>query len=577
MSAWSSKRAGACAAHALLQQLAEEIDRVHDRNQALVAEQARLEKIIGALRADDVTLPPDSLPKEAETATSTEAGGNTPMVGPGFDLQAPARPCISHEQAEAAPLPETEPHLKDDSQAAGLSENRGSTDAAAPSSRPSSGKDGDVASRPKTAKFPQRALTKAGVEASTPEDSSACRIQRLAAIVEDPRFDVAVLVLIVLFIITMAFEVQYLGLGTGYDLQFEGYDAPESSVWPNAEAAFRVLEDCFVVIFTIELVLRVMAGPRRFFLAWLSYVDILCVVAGIYSWYAVGGAGGLMLVRFLRFLKVGRLVDGRVVNVFRVTGRTASTMQFLVKCIASSISTVAWGMIILVLLQCVMGIAFNQLVSQFMSDPGVSVTERKAVFQYYGTFTRAMITMFEVHLANWAPACRVLVDYVGEWAAYVFITYRCVVAFAILSVINAVFVQQSLRVAHHDRAIMLQQAEHEAHRYEAQLKHLFTTLDTSKDGQLSWAELSAVADDPVLKLWMSALEIDSKDLEHLFRLFDLNGDKTVSPDELFEGATKIKGHAKSIDILNLLSRVTTIDHKLNSLLDTPLAAKPSLG
>ena len=32
--------------------------------------------------------------------------------------------------------------------------------------------------------------------------------------------------------------------------------------------------------------------------------------------------------------------------------------------------------------------------------------------------------MFEVLFANWAPACRVLIDNVSEWYAVAFIVYR---------------------------------------------------------------------------------------------------------------------------------------------------------
>ena len=32
-----------------------------------------------------------------------------------------------------------------------------------------------------------------------------------------------------------------------------------------------------------------------------------------------------------------------------------------------------------------------------------------------GTFTRSLLTMFEVLFANWGPPCRLLVDNVSEW------------------------------------------------------------------------------------------------------------------------------------------------------------------
>lgn len=47
------------------------------------------------------------------------------------------------------------------------------------------------------------------------------------------------------------------------------------------------------------------------------------------------------------------------------------------------------------------------------------------VFLYYGTFSRTTLSMFEILFANWAPACRVLVENVSEWFSLFFLAYRC--------------------------------------------------------------------------------------------------------------------------------------------------------
>ncbi|CAJ1441944.1 unnamed protein product, partial [Effrenium voratum] len=67
--------------------------------------------------------------------------------------------------------------------------------------------------------------------------------------------------------------------------------------------------------------------------------------------------------------------------------------------------------------------------------------------------------MFEVLMANWAPACRVLVDNVDEGYALGFVVYRCLVGFAILNVVSAVFLQQTMKVAAADQDVALQQRQ----------------------------------------------------------------------------------------------------------------------
>merc|ERR1719210_2377958 len=95
---------------------------------------------------------------------------------------------------------------------------------------------------------------------------------------------------------------------------------------------------------------------------------------------------------------------------------------------------------------------------------------RHEVFNYFGTFSRSMISMSVVHLANWGPACRVLVDNVGEWCGGVLVAYRCTVGFAVLTVISAVFIQQTMTVAQQDTKILIMQKQKAQKRYTRHLK-----------------------------------------------------------------------------------------------------------
>merc|ERR1719401_2035344 len=115
----------------------------------------------------------------------------------------------------------------------------------------------------------------------------------------------------------------------------------------------------------------------------------------------------------------------------------------------------------------------SQLVRDFIVDTTEDPADRREVFNYYGTFTRAMITMFEIHLANFAPACRVLVDYCGEGYAYLFLAYRCVAGFAVLNVINAVFVQQTIKVAQQDHDVMVENQRKSQVHFSTELRRLF--------------------------------------------------------------------------------------------------------
>ena len=101
----------------------------------------------------------------------------------------------------------------------------------------------------------------------------------------------------------------------------------------------------------------------------------------------------------------------------------------------------------------------------FVIDGRREPENREEIFRYYGTFTRATLTMFEILFGNWGPPARILVENVSEWFAPVFLGYRCVFLYATLNVINAVFIQQTLKTASTDEEIAFKQKEKDMAAY----------------------------------------------------------------------------------------------------------------
>merc|ERR1719210_1502620 len=141
------------------------------------------------------------------------------------------------------------------------------------------------------------------------------------------------------------------------------------------------------------------------------------------------------------------------------------------------------------MVQCVFGVMLSQLVIPYIENDENDLEIRVKLFAYYGTFYRSMLTMFEITLANWAPACRILVNNVSEWYILYFLVYRCLVGFAVLNVISAVFIQQTLSVAQKDQHLMIMRNLREQEDHIKKFSHLFAHMDVSGDGQITLSEL----------------------------------------------------------------------------------------
>merc|ERR1719414_2931720 len=90
-----------------------------------------------------------------------------------------------------------------------------------------------------------------------------------------------------------------------------------------------------------------------------------------------------------------------------------------------------------------------------MRDPGEDEGVRQMIFEKWGSFLRAVTTMFAITLANWAPTCWELMNNVNVLWGIFFIVYKCTMGFCVLQVITSVFIQQTFKVAARDESIMI--------------------------------------------------------------------------------------------------------------------------
>lgn len=215
--------------------------------------------------------------------------------------------------------------------------------------------------------------------------------------------------------------------------------------------------------------------------------------------------------------------------------------------------------------QCVAGIVVSELCYGFMRDSSNDPEARDQVYQYYGTFTRTILSMFEIMFANWGPACRVLVENVNEWFSVFFLVYRCVMGFAVLNVVSAVFVQQALKTASSDDDLAFRQKERDIAQYNRKVKKLFCSIDGSGDGAITLDEFTKLVQSPKLKFWMSQLELEYHDLLSLFEFLD-NGDGQITLMEFIEGAQRLRGSAKALDIWRMETKIEVLFEEVLQLL-----------
>merc|ERR1712100_954055 len=107
-----------------------------------------------------------------------------------------------------------------------------------------------------------------------------------------------------------------------------------------------------------------------------------------------------MLLRLVRLVRLVRLLRG--LSAFEV----CDTLQLMVRGIKAAIHVVVWVVVLVFPMMACCALGSNYLLEDFMKDEAILKKTRLDCYEYFGTFSKAMISMFEVTFGNWVPICR---------------------------------------------------------------------------------------------------------------------------------------------------------------------------
>lgn len=235
------------------------------------------------------------------------------------------------------------------------------------------------------------------------------------------------------------------------------------------------------------------------------------------------------------------------------------SLYLITTSIKGSVSILLWTVVLFVLFQMILALLLQQILADYVLEDSNPDKGRAEVFMYYGTFARTMLTMFELTLGNWVIPCRALVENVSEWYMVFFLFHKMIMGFSVVSVVMGVFIQETFKVSTTDDTIMMIQKERAIRTHQQKMEALFKHADESGDGFLDTEEFENVVSDPGIQTWLAAMELDVVDAKLLFELID-DGDNQICAQELLEGVARLKGTARSIDLLTLLH-----EHRQNQM------------
>eukprot|EP00435_Cladocopium_sp_Y103_P012200 s2743_g3.t1 len=333
-----------------------------------------------------------------------------------------------------------------------------------------------------------------------------------------------------------------IGVQARWDIQSIGVAPPE---------AFRVLNTGFNLLFTLELVLRVMVEGLLFFswynpsIHWNAMDATLVTVALVEESIMLVAAStesvdlsGLKVLRTLRLARILRIV--KVVRFF-------SELRIMVNGVIGSARSLCWALLLILLVNFLFGVFFMQLSIDYLETK-----EDQALMKFFGSLPHAVEVLTPV-----SPLC----EYV--FSAYVFFTVFCC-----LNIITGIFVDNAKALKVADLENMHQEARRERKKWISEVAELFSKISENNEGRLTREDFVHHlnhSDRIATCFHKLGINTETTNTDELWQLFDFGESGSIDQDEFAIGIKQFHGQARSIDLYKLRKEIREVSKSVKKI------------
>eukprot|EP00746_Dinoflagellata_sp_MGD_P145813 gnl/MRDRNA2_/MRDRNA2_78375_c0_seq3.p1 gnl/MRDRNA2_/MRDRNA2_78375_c0~~gnl/MRDRNA2_/MRDRNA2_78375_c0_seq3.p1 ORF type:complete len:353 (-),score=64.71 gnl/MRDRNA2_/MRDRNA2_78375_c0_seq3:262-1320(-) len=271
----------------------------------------------------------------------------------------------------------------------------------------------------------------------------------------------------------------------------------------------------------------------------------------------------MTILRILRILRITRIA-----KILRM--RFFSELRLMVNSTLSCVKSLCWALVLLLLVAYTFGVYFTQLAAEKIKQNGNTAeghSRSEDLRTYYGGMYTTLISMFKAISggADWGDIAEPLAE-LGTGYYLLFCFYIAFVVFAMMNVVTSVFVEQAAKNAWNDKNWVIEEQMSKQESYINDVKKVFEEADEDNSGNLEWTEFEKHMADPRVQAFFQALEIDSAEAKGLFQLIDTDGDNRVQLNEFVNGCLRLKGQARSLDLVTLLHENKKMHLKLRDFM-----------
>jgi len=332
------------------------------------------------------------------------------------------------------------------------------------------------------------------------------------------------------------------------------------------ESSLYITEMVFIIWFSLELLLRMAAERKQFFVGedWRWNVFDLLLVLN--SWVELGFPVSSNL-SFLRIFRVFRLV--RVVKVVR-TVTSLKCLRTMVFALMNSFVCLLWAFVMIFLVMFVFGVIIDMAVSGYFELVDINDAEQMftalTLHTYFGSLSETIISLFcSITGGNdWYMYAELLRELTyGDMYFVIYCFYISFCLIGVMNVVTGIFVDSAVCTRTEDEVVECYTDD--VKRTSEEVRRIFNDADVDKNGRMTFEEMTNHMQTPWVKAYFSGLDIDPSEATIIFTLMDNDGSGDVSINEFVDGTLRLKGHARNIDVLSIMFDSVRFSLKFNTL------------
>lgn len=463
----------------------------------------------------------------------------------------------------------------------------------------------------KPKKVPRRSTTK--------KDDTLISEDILSRIAVSTPFSMAASVMILLNMLYIGADVS-MKVSHNLDL-LRGVQAPVTTEWPETQKTIMVaLEWTFAVWMSIEAIVNTTHCVRNGWASWKWNLFDLTLLAT--TWMDVVQSSvnlsflrSMKLYRLIRLMRVGKIL--RALKAFRFLGG----VRKMILSVAGSLTSLFWAFLLMSVIMYVVSLVMLQGIEGFLSDqveqereaflavrrlapqrmlesPSMEGEEvgtaadggrggtpasahgrrlisyyledddtlYDALHKWYGGILSTMLTLFRTISggAEWAEVAQPVSDLPGGMMyTLVWVMFMAFMIFGVLNVLTGVFCDAAMKAANEDKDMVIQELMDETEHHVKALGDIFNTCDEDGSGSIDQGEFEQMVDTPEVRNTLLRLGIEAEQAKDLFSLLDDDESGTIGIGEFVSGCLRMKGGAKSVDIVTLIFTTSKMMKRLD--------------